>query len=476
MTRTLSIESRIACYFLAAIAPSYALAVWWIWSQSWPVPLRLVAAAGLFTAAAWIVFRLRHSLDFSVGTAASVVEALGQEDYAVRIQQFQRHGAFGDLLSEINTLAAKLQEHRLGSVESTVLLSKVLEEIDVAILGFDEQQRLRRWNRRAESILFHKSEKLSGTEARELGLSDWLAGKSPRIVDIDISGRASRWELRRGRYREGGEPRTLLFLSDLTPALREEERQAWQRLMQVLRHELNNSLTPIQSLASSLITTSNSDDFAARKDELAEGLDIILNRARHLNRFMSAYTRVATLPRPTIDRVCVAPVIRRIATLESRMEIQVVDGPAIDIDADGSQLEQVLINLFRNAVESALETKGDVTVSWRARSNSTMRNIESDGGPATSEAAPPGDSHAKFEHLEVTVDDTGSGFANRQNLFVPFYTTKPEGSGIGLVLSRRIVEAHGGTLTLDNRNDGPGCRATLRLPLQFRDAAPQGRE
>ncbi len=477
MKAILSIEMRIVLHTLAAIAPSYVLAVAWIRSQGWPNPMTWLTAVGLLVVAFLIVFRLRRRIEFSIGTAASIIASIRYEEFAVRIQQFQRQGAFGQLLTEINMLGEQLQKHRHGSVESTVLLSKVLEEIDIAIFGFDENERLQLWNRRAAAVLDRETVELSGISANELGLSDWLSGESPRIVDVENDGRVSRWELRRGRYREGGERRTLLYLSDLTPAFREEERQAWQRLLQVLRHELNNSLTPIQSLASSLIDISDSEDAATRKDELVEGLDIILNRARSLNRFMSSYTQVSTLPEPTLGRVCIAPMIRRIASLEPRMEIQIVDGPTIEIDADGSQLEQVLINLTRNAVESALETQGSVTVSWLVQPDAKNETIRPNSGQVAKEASPvAAESQRNCEHLEIIVDDEGRGISNRQNLFVPFYTTKPDGSGIGLVLSRRIMEAHGGTLTLANRPSGRGCRATLRLPVHIRDRTSHGRD
>ena len=470
---------RIVLHTLAAIAPSYILAVVWICSQRWPTLVTWLAAVGLLVVAVLVVIRLRRRIEFSVGSAASIIASIRHEEFAVRIQQYQRHGAFGELLTEINMLGEQLQRQRHGSVESTVLLSKVLEEIDIAILGFDEREQLQLWNRRAAAILDREAGQLSDVTANELGLSEWLSGESPRIVDVENDGGISRWELRRGRYRERGERRTLLYLSDLTPALRDEERQAWQRLLQVLRHELNNSLTPIQSLASSLVEIANSDDSAMRKEELVEGLDIILSRARSLNRFMSSYTRVSTLPEPILDSVCIPTLIRRIASLEPRMEIQVVDGPKIEIAADGSQLEQVLINLTRNAVESALETGGKVTVSWLVRTDTTNMTIRSKSDSLTRDsntgAIQLRKSQRTCEHLEIIVDDQGQGISNRQNLFVPFYTTKPNGSGIGLVLSRRIMEAHGGTLTLDNRSDG-GCRATLRLPVHIRDRSSQVRD
>jgi signal transduction histidine kinase len=133
----------------------------------------------------------------------------------------------------------------------------------------------------------------------------------------------------------------------------------------------------------------------------------------------------------------IGALVRRVASLETRLPVKVVAGPELVINADDVQLEQLLINLVRNAVDASMETSGSVGVGW------TQNNGQ----------------------VEVWISDEGPGLANTANLFVPFFTTKAEGSGIGLVLSRQIAEAHGGTLTLENRPGLRGCEALLRLPL-----------
>jgi nitrogen fixation/metabolism regulation signal transduction histidine kinase len=263
-------------------------------------------------------------------------------------------------------------------------------------------------------------------------------GDSMRTLQMSFPGGGGRWEVRRGTFRERGVPHQLLVLSDLSRALREEERQAWQRLVRVLGHELNNSLAPIKSIAGSLeslvIREPMPDDW---KEDVRRGLGVIGSRAAALSRFMEAYSRLARLPMPRLKPLSVSALIKRVIRLETRLSVNIVAGPEITLRADGDQLEQLLINLVRNAVDASMETGGGVQVGWRKING----------------------------QIEVRVEDEGHGLSNTSNLFVPFFTTKPGGSGIGLVLSRQIAEAHGGSLALENREDVRGCVASLRLPL-----------
>ena len=255
---------------------------------------------------------------------------------------------------------------------------------------------------------------------------------------MTFPGGLGRWGMRRNSFRQGGLPHQLLVLADLSQALREEERQAWQRLLRVLGHELNNSLAPIKSISGSLASLLGKEPQPVDwKDDMQRGLGVITARADALSRFMEAYSRLARLPQPKLQSLEIEPLIRRVVGLEVRVPVVLVPGPGVMIQADGDQLEQMLINLVRNAADASLETKGGVKVGWAT------------AGPL----------------LEIRVEDEGPGLSNTANLFVPFFTTKPGGSGIGLALSRQIAEAHGGSLTLEGRRQGAGCVARLRLPL-----------
>lgn len=435
-----SLQMRLLSLPLIAALPGTCLGLFFLWREPISLEVRWLVTIAIVLVSILVIRSLNRSVQASLRTVSGLLSALREGDYAIRAATKTPTDAFSEILVEINAFGESLQRERFGSVESAVLLGKVLEEIDVAVLGFDQQTRLKLLNRRARSMLGGVETDRSGQSAAELGVDDWLTGASPRVVDVTSEGNRGRWELRRGSYYETGEKYTLLFLSDLTPALREEERQAWKRLLQVLRHEVNNSLAPIQSLSSSLRELAGRDEASSEwSPELREGLEVISNRSKSLSRFLSAYTRLAALPEPDRSKLDVADMVRTVVALERRMVVKVTPGPAIEIDADVAQIEQLLINIIRNAVEAALENQGSVELSWHVHRGS-------------------------LPMVEIVVSDSGLGIANSDNLFVPFYTTKSDGSGIGLVLSRQIAEAHGGTLTVENREGGLGCLARLRLP------------
>lgn len=402
---------------------------------------RLQWTLDLFIVFLWLgfCFAARGRVAGPLRTLANLLEAMREGDYSIRARVENPKEPLGEVMQQVNAMAATLRDQRLGAVEATALLRKVMEEIDVAAFAFDPQQSLRLVNRAGERLLGQPAERLLAKNAESLGLSEYLVGEPEQTVQRSFAAASGRWGVRRSQFREGGVPHQLLVMTDLTRPLREEELQAWQRLVRVIGHELNNSLTPIKSIAQSLEhvlkADPRADDWA---DDMARGLNVIATRSESLSRFMSSYARLAKLPPPKFGPLEVDALIGRVASLETRLPVDVERSAPLTIQGDADQLEQVLINLIRNAVDASQETGGKVFVRHQRTHNA----------------------------LEITIRDEGPGLSNTNNLFVPFFTTKRGGSGIGLVLSRQIAEAHGGTLSLQNAREGPGCIARLLLPLQ----------
>jgi two-component system, NtrC family, nitrogen regulation sensor histidine kinase NtrY len=433
-----SFETRVLLFALLTGLPGGSVALTLLWTQGFSG--RTIWTFSLFVVVGWVAlaFTLRERVVRPLQTLSNLLGALLEGDYSIRSRGAGTTDALGLAMLEINALGRTLREQRLGALEATALLRTVMDEIDVAVFAFDDELKLRLVNRAGERLLDQPAERIRGRTAAGLGLDHCMAGPAPRTFDAVFPGARGRWEIRRTEFRQGGEQHELLVLSDLSRTLREEELLAWQRLIRVLSHEINNSLAPIKSIAGSLIALlgrqPRPDDAEA---DLERGLSIIAGRSDALSRFMASYARLARLPPPRLAPLDVAEWVRRVVLLETRLHVEIVGGPALTIRADGDQLDQLLINLVRNAVDASLETGGGVKVGWQAGDDQVL----------------------------VWIRDEGAGLADTGNLFVPFFTTKPHGTGIGLTLSRQISEAHGGTLTLENAREGQGCVARLVLPV-----------
>src|SRR5712664_4497880 len=431
-------ERRVFWLALAGGFPAVALALGLLWfgDYTWRTQWTLtIVVAGVWLACAAIV---REHVVRPLQTVSNVLAALRERDYTLRARGSNPEDALGLLLLELNSLGDDMRAQRLGALEATALLRRVMEEIDVAIFAFDAAHALRLVNRSGAALLGRAPEQLLGRDASSLGLAGSLAGDAPRVDTLTFPGRAGRWEVRRGMFRQGGLPHQLLVLTDVSRALSDEERQAWKRLIRVLSHELNNSLAPIKSIADSLRGIISREPAPPDQlEDLRKGLGVIASRSESLSRLMAAYARLARLPAPRLERVAIQDWVRRVVALETRRPVAICPGPNVTIPADGGPLDQLLINLVRNAVDATLEGNGAVEVGWETRNG----------------------------RVDVWVRDDGPGLADTANLFVPFYTTKPDGSGIGLALSRQIAEAHGGPLTLSNQASGLGCEARLSLSV-----------
>jgi len=436
--KRLTIDQHVLLLTLGASLPGAGVALALLWAGDYTPKVQWTLTVFVVVLLAGFAASVRARVVVPLQTLANLLAALREDDFSIRGRTANPEDPLGAALIEVNALAETLHEQRLGAVEATALLRTVMEQIDVAVFAFDPEHRLRIVNRTGERLMGRSTEQMLGRTAGELGVTDWF-GDAPRVVDITPpGGGAGRWEVRRTTFRLGGLPHDLLVLSDVSRPLREQERQAWQRLIRVIGHELGNSLGPIKSIAGSIETLLQRDPPPPDwREDMRRGLQVIASRAESLSRFTGAYARLARLPAPKPAPIVLKPFVQRLAGLETRVPVKVRPGPDVTIGADADQIEQLLINLLRNAADATLEVGGSaITMGWRRH-----RGV-----------------------VDIWVDDEGPGLSNTANLFVPFFTTKPGGSGIGLVLCRQIAEAHAGSLRLENRPDSRGCRATLTLP------------
>lgn len=439
-------ERRALVLASTAVLPWIALAGSTIGLSSMPVDVSYIGVAVCVLISVISLVALRGAVVYPLRTLSNVLASIREEDYSFRIRGAGAPDAFGEVMVEINALTATLREQRLGSLEATAMVRTVVGELDAAIFTFDDVQRLRLVNRAGETLLARSREEMLGLTAEELDLDGLLCEpEDRRTVDAEFPGSSGRWSIRTSTFRERGRPHRLLVITDLSKPLRDEERQAWQRLLRVIGHELNNSLAPVQSIASSLATISEREPLRPEfRDDVRKGLEIIESRTRSLGRFMEAYGRLARLPEPRAGIVNLRPLLERVVGLERSDRVRLVPADDVEVPGDGDQLEQALINLLRNAIDASSETGGGITVTWQ-------KNVGS---------------------VDIRILDEGAGIGGRTSLFTPFFTTKPGGTGIGLVLSRQIAEAHRGSLSLADREDASGCEARLTLPLSTRRGAP----
>src|SRR5947209_9479925 len=355
-------EHRISLYSFLVVLPGILLTGVLVWLQPWSLETRL-SILGAELVVWWILaLALQEQTTRPLQTLSNVISSLREEDYSFRARNASPNDVLGELSLEVNALADMLSDQKLRSVEATALLQRVVDEIDAPLFTFDPASRLRLVNPAGERLLRQTKTRLLGRNATELGLQPCLAADNESLVELSFNDSQARWLMRRSSFRQSGVPHTLVVLSDVSRALREEERRTWQRLIRVLGHELSNSLAPIKSIAGSLSSRVQSTEIDPDvRNDLQRGLEIIEMRSASLQRFLEAYRKLAQMPKPNLKDVPLGALVSRVAALEMRVKVCVKEGPNVVFQADPDQLEQMLINLIRNAADAVLENTSTAT-------------------------------------------------------------------------------------------------------------------
>ena len=387
--------------------------------------------------------KLHQKSAYQFRSLSNLLDAMVQGDYSLRARPSDGDEALNELVDSINSLSVRLNKQRIETTESQLLLTTVINHIDVAILALNENNELVLTNPAAKKLLQIPAELQEFDLIKSFSQFDQIAAMNSgnsQVMSLSFANQQGKFNVHLEEYRENGKPQKLVFVTDVSTMLRSEERNAWQALVRVISHEINNSLAPIASLSQSLRRLlARKEDLESHKDYLVEGLSIISQRSNSLTEFVNSYKQIASLPEPKKQANSVLELVNKTVALYPDESIEVRNIDDITLFIDAVQFEQVLINLVKNAIEAIKNTGEAGKVVIHGQVNGTV--------------------------FTLSLVDDGTGVSNVGNLFVPFYTTKSKGSGIGLVLCRQIVEAHGGKLSLTNRVGLSGCIATIELPL-----------
>lgn len=431
----MSAELRLFLLVLSNAVPAGLLLIWLAVESDLPTAAQFAIA---FVVLLWIVIvasTVRGELLRHIRTLSNLVESTRAQDYSMKAARARDPGELAELYQQINSLTDSLKIGRQSEQELLSILEKVVSQINVAIIVFDSQDEIRLVNPVANALLQSSTEKLIGMKHADTVLAQLPASSEPKLVDFRFPGAEGRWQIMQHYYRHQGEESRIVFIADLKQVLSDEEIAAWQRLIRVISHEVNNSLAPIMSLCQTLTGMLSKPD--ADYADVRVGLSVIGERAKGLQDFISVYARLARLPEPHKVLFPAGDLADRLRRIFAGRPLEIVPFPDVAIFGDPVHMEQALINLIKNGLEANPETAPAVQVRCRLR-----------------------DGQCEFE-----VADHGAGIGNPDNLFVPFYTTKAEGAGIGLILCRQIAAKHHGHVSLENRSDGPGAVARLSLPL-----------
>lgn len=421
--RTDSLEAGLAAVFAVCIVLQLvSCGLLLLALPLWQAASLTLVLCGLL---ALLFVNLHRKIAAAFRRASVQLDALQLRDYSVRAKPAYTAGQVAELHRQLDALAESLRHHKRGQDQQSLLLYRLIDQLNTPILIFGQRLKLSYANPAFAALFGRPWETLRNASPALLGLVN-----EPQWQFTDQQ-KAQQWQIRHSLFWDQGENHQLLVFINIQAVLRESQLQAWQKLIQVMSHEIRNSLTPVVALVQNLQARCD-----VERDQQA--LQVINERCQHLQDFVKRYTELHKAPAVKQEWLSAKALFQWLADLLADVDLQ-ASGGHVQIWADAVLLQQVLINLIKNALEAG-SAPGTIRVVF---------------------------SHGK-QRVEIRIVDRGRGIASPDKLFVPFYSTKPQGQGIGLSLSRHFIEQMGGQLTLSNNPDGVGACATIRLPQPLR--------
>lgn len=392
------------------------------------------------------IYTTRHELSFRLRSLTSIVEGMVQGDFSLKARQELTSSGLSGLTESINTLSNELSSHKLANAEKRALLEKIITQIDIGVITADEQGKITVMNNAAAIMLdIRKPELIKNLQ--ELNLTFATNAPAKELITLETGDKTKKLYVQLDKFREFGSDQTLILITDMNHLLRQEELKSWEGLVRVISHEINNSLTPIASMSNSLIDIIKHTNIEPdTRDDIVNSAHIIADRAKSLTEFIAQYRNLTHIKNPNRENIAISALINPILPLFTSHKILIEGDSTLVCALDAAQMKQVFINLLKNAIEAMQHPEaGDPSAAIKININ----KIENQQGNI----------------LRFDILDSGCGIRRNQNLFIPFYTTKAQGSGIGLALSRQIVELHQGSLQIFNRESTKGCCARIELPI-----------
>lgn len=407
----------------------------------------------------WVlVFQAYEVYRFVTRTNAEVTRFLDAARYADFSQRFRMHdlgAGFGELGEAFTDILARFQTVRAGQEQELRHLKALIEHVPVPLVSLHGDGAVTVWNNAARRLFgsvptTHLDDLAQFGQAFQRDVAQVEAGER-RLVLFEADDVEQRLMLAATKIIIGGKPEKLISLQNIQSELDAAQLQAWQDLVRVLTHEIMNSITPVASLAKTAVDlvddasskVAENAEVVAELEDVKDAVNTVARRSDRLNQFVSSYRRLTRLPPPNRELIRLGDLFAEMDSLVAqdwadkgvRLETS-IDPVELDVSADREMIEQVLINMLRNAGE-AMAGQDGATVWLAARLNKR-------GG------------------VTIEVSDNGPGVPEdiAKRIFVPFFTTKREGSGVGLALTRQVMIAHGGSVTLAER-DGGGAKFSL---------------